>query len=312
VVQIEGAAIPAAAAVVGTNSSKQQIASTAHQMSLPLACADSSGSGTAQSCSTSPSFTPASGDWILYTTTTANTGDVTINVNSLGAKHVRKYLGASVLASGDLPANTPMLMVYDGTYFELPVIGNAPAGSGTVNSSTINYVAYYGATGTAVSGEAQVTPAQGGTGVGNGTNNTITFTGNYTLGITLSANTALTFPTSGTLAILGLNTFTKTQTYAVNTVASGGTPAFDLSLGNVQYVSALATNAVPSFSNITTGGTYDFVVCNNGTGGYTWTWPASVHGGITIGTTASKCSEQSFVSPDGTNLYAKSMGVINQ
>lgn len=132
--QIEGAAIPISAAVLGTNSSKQLIAATPHQMTLPLACADTSGSGTAQSCSTNPTFAPAKGDWLLYTTTTANTGDMTLNVNSSSAAHVRKWLGAATLASGDLPANTPMLIVYDGTYWELPTIGNAPGGSGTVTS----------------------------------------------------------------------------------------------------------------------------------------------------------------------------------
>lgn len=44
-----------------------------------------------------------------------------------------------------------------------------------------------------------ITPASGGTGVANGSNNTLTFTGNYSLGITLSNNTSVTFPTSGTL-----------------------------------------------------------------------------------------------------------------
>jgi hypothetical protein len=41
--------------------------------------------------------------------------------------------------------------------------------------------------------------SKGGTGVANDTNNTITFTGNYSLGITLSGATAVTLPTSGTL-----------------------------------------------------------------------------------------------------------------
>jgi hypothetical protein len=44
-----------------------------------------------------------------------------------------------------------------------------------------------------------ITPTKGGTGVANGTNNTLTFTGNYTLGLTLSGNTTLTLPTSGTV-----------------------------------------------------------------------------------------------------------------
>lgn len=43
----------------------------------------------------------------------------------------------------------------------------APTGSGTVNTGTSGYVAYYAATGTTVSGEALVTAAQGGTGVAN-------------------------------------------------------------------------------------------------------------------------------------------------
>jgi hypothetical protein len=97
----------------------------------------------------------------------------------------------------------------------------------------------------------------------------------------------------------------------VNTVASGSTPAFDLSQGNIQYMSALGVNATPSFSNITAGGWWRFVICNNSTGGYTWTWPASVHGGMTVGTTASKCTSQEFYSPDGTTLYG-AFGIVNQ
>jgi hypothetical protein len=45
-----------------------------------------------------------------------------------------------------------------------------------------------------------LSPARGGTGTANGTSNTIAFTGNFSLGITLTNTTAVTFPTSGTLA----------------------------------------------------------------------------------------------------------------
>lgn len=48
-----------------------------------------------------------------------------------------------------------------------------------------------------------VTAGAGGTGVANGTNNTITFTGNYSMGVTLSGATTVTLPTSGTLATVG-------------------------------------------------------------------------------------------------------------
>lgn len=44
---------------------------------------------------------------------------------------------------------------------------------------------------------------QGGTGVANGANNTITFTGNFSLGLTLTGNTSVTLPTSGAVATKG-------------------------------------------------------------------------------------------------------------
>lgn len=109
---------------------------------LPInLCSDSSGSGTAQSCTTSPvSFTPTTGIAIIYQTTTANTGDVTVNVNALGAKHIRKSFAAAVLGAGDLPANVPVVLVYDGTFWELFSTGNAsvssPGGRLTLTTGT--------------------------------------------------------------------------------------------------------------------------------------------------------------------------------
>ena len=102
------------------------------QLNSKPACADTSGSGTVQSCATSPTFVPAAGAWVIYTTTTANTGDVTVNVNSLGAKHIRKNLGAAVLDSGDLPANVNVPLYYDGTYWEIQTVANASAGLSNV------------------------------------------------------------------------------------------------------------------------------------------------------------------------------------
>jgi len=66
--------------------------------------------------------------------------------------------------------------------------------AGTGNITTVGTITTGTWNGTTIS------PTKGGTGIANGTNNTITFTGNYTLGLTLSANTSLTLPTSGTLA----------------------------------------------------------------------------------------------------------------
>jgi hypothetical protein len=97
---------------------------------LTLPCSDVSGSTTAQSCSTSPSYTIAATNCVNYTTTTSNMGDLTVAVNGGSAAHVRKWLGSSVLASGDMPGNETVLMCFDGTYWETSTIGNAPSGGG--------------------------------------------------------------------------------------------------------------------------------------------------------------------------------------
>jgi fibronectin-binding autotransporter adhesin len=66
-------------------------------------------------------------------------------------------------------------------------------------------------------------PANGGTGVANGTNNTITFTGNHTLGVTLTGNTAVTLPTTGTLGYLNIPSAgaAKTTSYTLATTDIG-------------------------------------------------------------------------------------------
>jgi hypothetical protein len=92
-------------------------------------CPDSSGSGTAQVCNTTPTFTVVSGSCVTYTTTTANIGTgLTVNVNSLGAKSVAKWQGTTTLAANDVLANKQVQMCYDGTNWELATIGNAPSG----------------------------------------------------------------------------------------------------------------------------------------------------------------------------------------
>lgn len=108
---------------------------TSHSLFGLLACGDTSASGTAQVCNTAPTFVPASGDCVLYTTTTANTGaSLTLNVNSLGVKSVAKWQGATTLSANDVLASKQVLACYDGTNWELSTIGNAPGGSGTVTS----------------------------------------------------------------------------------------------------------------------------------------------------------------------------------
>jgi hypothetical protein len=127
---VNPATFPSTAGVVcNTNTTTSQNC-TAADLSTLLVCADTSGSGTAQSCTTSPSFVPVAGSAIIYTTTSSNTGTgLTINVNSLGAKSVAKWQSTTTFVANDLRGGKRTLMVYDGTNWEMSAIGNDPASS---------------------------------------------------------------------------------------------------------------------------------------------------------------------------------------
>ena len=101
-----------------------------------------------------------------------------------------------------------------------------------------------------------VAASKGGTGVANNDANTITFAGgNYSLTHTLAGNTNVTYPTSGTLAVLGANTFTGNQTLGSNSIVMtgsiGGTGAakitkiwaVDGEFTNAPTVNGVAANA---------------------------------------------------------------------
>jgi hypothetical protein len=147
--KINGQAFPTSAAYVysdglakpqaGTMGAGMTQTAGVLSSAIPV-CADVSGSGTAQSCTTSPSFTPATGACIVYSTTTANTAaGLTINVNSLGAKSVAKWLGTTTLAAGDVPASKPVVGCYDGTNWNFSAIGNAPSGTGSAVGTYVSW-----------------------------------------------------------------------------------------------------------------------------------------------------------------------------
>ena len=93
---------------------------------------------------------------------------------------------------------------------------------------------------------------------------------------------------------------------------TGGTVSFDAGLGNTFEVTLTANVTSSTLSNAQPGQWLNLIVCQPSTGGpFTFSWPASVHGGMTIGTTAGKCSAQSFIF-DGTSAFATSPGVANQ
>lgn len=95
------------------------------------------------------------GDTYVIKFDTANDGDSTININTLGAKSIFKNTNAK-LASGDIKANQILELVYDGTNFQ--AIGVVPtqllayvhnAQGSTINKGDVVYA--FGATGNKMS-----------------------------------------------------------------------------------------------------------------------------------------------------------------
>lgn len=81
--------------------------------------------------------------------TNGNTGSSTININSLGAKTLKKSVSTN-LASGDINAGQSFFIVYDGTNFQVIGLGG---GGGSV-SDTAYGVSWNGSTTTAPSQNA--------------------------------------------------------------------------------------------------------------------------------------------------------------
>src|SRR5690348_1871415 len=98
----------------------------------------------------------------------------------------------------------------------------------------------------------------------------------------------------------------------VSVTESSGGITYDAGLGNTFEVTLNANNTNTSLINAQPGQWLQFIICQPASGGpFTSVWPANIHGGMTIGGTAGKCSAQGFVF-DGTNAFATSSGVANQ
>jgi hypothetical protein len=121
----------------GTSTWSPGSIGTAHNLSAVLTCAAASGSGTAYTCSTSPTFTPADGDIVLFQADVANTGAATLNVNSSVAAPIKKQGGGTALVANDLLAGQDTLMEFDGTNWQMQgQTGNATGGGGISGLTT--------------------------------------------------------------------------------------------------------------------------------------------------------------------------------
>jgi hypothetical protein len=98
----------------------------------------------------------------------------------------------------------------------------------------------------------------------------------------------------------------------VNTVTFSATPTFNLALGSFQKITLTGNVTSSTLSNLAVGQSIAFLICQDATGSRTFVWPTPVKGGITVGSTISTCSAQSFMTADGVTLYATSTGVTNE
>jgi len=94
-------------------------------------------------------------------------------------------------------------------------------------------------------------------------------------------------------------------------VSFSATPTFNCAAGNAHKITLTGNVTSSTLSNCAAGQSVNMVICQDTSGSRTFTWPATMKGGMTIGSTASKCSAQEFIF-DGTNAYAVSSGVTNQ
>ena len=145
----------------------------------------------------------------------------------------------------------------------------------------------------------------------------------YTIDVTPGADAATvpfrsltTNGTTGQATLSGgtLNVPVYQGASSENDVAFSATPAFTVTDGALNTIT-LTANVTSSTMTGTpvAGARVGFLVCQNATGNFTFAWPSSFHGAMTVGATASKCSEQEFryVSAQ-SGWFATSTGVANE
>ena len=233
----------------------------------------------------------ATGNLFSFVAAATNTGAVTINLNSLGAKSVTKQ-GSTALAAGDILIGQVSLIEYDGTRFQLL----NPSTTGA-NVSSISF----GSTGltpsTATSGAVTVAGtlaiANGGTGATTLAGASIvTYTGTETL-----TNKTLTNPT--------------VTNYVETPYTANSSTAITLALtnGTVQIIT-LTGNATITMPTATSGKSFILLLKQDATGSRTVTWSTVKWPGGTAPTITSTASKQDIYSffADGTNWYGVTVG----
>ena len=204
-----------------------------------------------------------------------------------------------------------------GDYAKGPTSVTGAAAAGTLTGTTLasnvvtSSLTAVGTIATGVWNGSIITGTYGGTGVNNGSSTitiggSVTFSGAYTFSGTLSANTAITFPTTGALAALGnANTWTATQTF------SGTSSTFATSLLNASEPATVSATAAT--------GTINFYVNSQSVLYYTsnasanWTLNVAFSSGTSLNTAMStgQTVTIAFLVTQGTTAYYENVFQID-
>ena len=93
--------------------------------------------------------------------------------------------------------------------------------------------------------------------------------------------------------------------------SSSAAPTFDANKASTFKITLAGQVRSSTFSGAAPGQFLNFIICQDEAGDHSFRWPSNVRGGMVVGTTASRCSVQSFVF-DGTYAYALSNGVVDE
>lgn len=106
---------------------------------IPQLCSDTSGSGTAKTCTTNNVVVPLTNTCLTIVSDTANSGtSMTLNVNSLGATSVAVPSASgwtTTLIAGQFAANTPYIGCYNGTNWNIQSLGVSGGASGAATTT---------------------------------------------------------------------------------------------------------------------------------------------------------------------------------
>lgn len=127
---------PVSGNLTGFSGTTSITAASGDEVSDVMSCVAASGSGTTYTCTTAPTFVPAAGDMIFFEADVANTGAAVLNVNGSGAVSIKKQGGSVLLAANDFLAGQEVILIFDGTCWQMQgQLGNAPT-TGAVTSVT--------------------------------------------------------------------------------------------------------------------------------------------------------------------------------